>query len=36
VDNDYKYYVPLTDHMRLLNLNRYKLIKYFRKKEVIG
>lgn len=32
VDNNYRYYTPLTDHMRLLNMNRYKLIKYFSKK----
>jgi hypothetical protein len=36
VDNNYQYYSPLTDHMRILNINRYKLIKYFRKKEIIG
>jgi hypothetical protein len=36
VDNYYQYYSPLTDHMRILNINRYKLIKYFRKKEIIG
>jgi len=36
VDNDYRYYNALVEHMRLLNINRYRLIKYFRKKEVIG
>ncbi|MEI6749733.1 MAG: agarase [Bacteroidales bacterium] len=36
VDNNYQYYNPLINHMRLLNMNRYKLIKYFKKKEVIG
>ena len=36
VDNDYKYYTPLTDHMRLLNANRYKLIKYFSRKDIVG
>lgn len=36
VDNYYRFYSPLTKRMRLLNLNRYNLIKYFGKKDVIG
>jgi hypothetical protein len=36
VDNNYHYYNPLIDHMRKLNMNRYRLIKYFKKKEIIG
>nr|WP_294895153.1 hypothetical protein [uncultured Pedobacter sp.] len=29
VDNNYNFYLPLADKMKQLNLNRFKLIKYF-------
>lgn len=29
INNLYEYYIPLTNHMRRLNLNRYSLINYF-------
>jgi len=31
VNNFYEYYQPLADHMHLLNVNRYNLIRYFDK-----
>jgi hypothetical protein len=35
VDNYYRYYLPLVERMRLLNLNRYRLIEYFQKSELV-
>ncbi|MCX6267333.1 MAG: hypothetical protein NTW16_08265 [Bacteroidetes bacterium] len=29
VDNYYEYYQPLAHHMKKLNMNRYKVIRYF-------
>jgi hypothetical protein len=36
VDNQYHYYDQLTRHMQRLNMNRYKLIKYYESREVNG
>jgi hypothetical protein len=36
VDNLYEYYQPLIKHMTYLNKNRYRLIKYYNKKQVVG
>jgi hypothetical protein len=36
VDNLYHYYDPLMQHMKRLNMNRYRLIKYFDSREVKG
>jgi len=35
VNNLYEYYTPLINHMQRLNMNRYRLIKYFRKNDII-
>ncbi|NVO20856.1 MAG: agarase [Bacteroidetes bacterium] len=36
VNNLYEYYTPLINHMQRLNLNRYRLIRYFKKNEING
>ena len=35
VDNFYTYYTPLINQMQLLNMNRYRLIEYFRERLVV-